>query len=119
LVGATTGDLETTGATRADTCRLGRTGRMRPSEADLAATLAPLDFMREALPFSAAYEAGRAYLAYRKAGGVRERTLPDFFIGAHAMVKSYRLLTRDAQRYRGYFPSLDIISPETQLRPQT
>jgi hypothetical protein len=86
---------------------------MRPSEADLAAILAPLDFVRESLPFSAAYEAGRAHLAYRKAGGARERTLPDFFIGAHAMVKSYRLLTRDPQRYRGYFPSLDIISPDT------
>jgi predicted nucleic acid-binding protein len=87
---------------------------MQPSEADLAATLAPLDLVREALPFSAAYEAGRAHVAYRKAGGARERTLPDFFIGAHAMVKSYRLLTRDPQRYRGYFPSLDLISPESQ-----
>jgi hypothetical protein len=86
---------------------------LRTSEADLAGTLAPLDLVREPLPFSAAYEAGRAHVAYRKAGGARERTLPDFFIGAHATVKSYRLLTRDPQRYRGYFPSLDIISPET------
>jgi predicted nucleic acid-binding protein len=85
---------------------------MRPSEADLAKILAPLDFVREALPFSAAYEAGRAHVDYRKRGGLRERTLPDFFIGAHALVKSHRLLTRDPQRYRGYFPKLDIISPE-------
>lgn len=85
---------------------------MRPSEAELAAILAPLDFIRETLPFAAAYEAGRAHLAYRKAGGTRERTLPDFIIGAHAAVKSYRLLTRDPQRYRSYFPTLDIISPE-------
>lgn len=87
---------------------------MRPNEADLAAVLAPLDLMREALPFSAAYEAGRAHVAYRKAGGVRERTLPDFLIGAHAQVKSYRLMTRDPQRYRTYFPTLDLISPESQ-----
>ena len=86
---------------------------MRPSEADLATTLAPLDFVREALSFSAAYEAGRAHLAYRKAGGARERTLPDFFIGAHAMVKSHRLLTRDPQRYSAYFPTVDLITPET------
>lgn len=86
---------------------------MRPSEADLVNILAPLDFVREVLPFSAAYEAGRAHVDYRKSGGLRERTLPDFFIGAHAFVKSHKLLTRDPQRYWTYFPSLDIVSPET------
>jgi len=86
---------------------------VRPSEADLSRLMARLDLVRESLPFSAAFEAGRAHIAYRKGGGLREKTLPDFFIGAHALVKSHRLLTRDTARYRAYFPSVDLISPET------
>ncbi|WP_208249728.1 type II toxin-antitoxin system VapC family toxin [Rhizobium sp. T1470] len=86
---------------------------MAPSEDELMFMLARLNLVREALPFSAAYHAGMAHFAYRRAGGLRERTLPDFLIGAHASVRSHRLLTRDAERYRAYFPSLDIISPET------
>ena len=50
---------------------------------------------------------------YRRSGGLRERVLPDFLIGAHAAVKSYRILTRDAARYRTYFPDVDIIAPDT------
>jgi predicted nucleic acid-binding protein len=65
------------------------------------------------LPWEAAYVAGRTHIAYRKSGGTRTRTLPDFLIGAHASVKGYRLLTRDASRYRTYFPKLDIIAPDT------
>ncbi len=87
-------------------------GMMR-SEDELAQSLARLNPVREALPFTAAYQAGLAHQRYRRAGGQRERTLPDFLIGAHASVRSYRLLTRDMGRYRSYFPALDIISPET------
>lgn len=83
------------------------------SEDALAHALSRLNPVREALPFSAAYQAGLAHQRYRRAGGQRERTLPDFMIGAHATVRSHRLLTRDAARYRAYFPALDIISPET------
>ena len=86
---------------------------MAPSEDELAFLLARLNLVREAVPFSAAYRAGMAHMQYRRAGGLRDRTLPDFLIGAHALVRSYRLLTRDPARYRAYFPSLDIISPET------
>ncbi|MER9252142.1 type II toxin-antitoxin system VapC family toxin [Mesorhizobium sp. M0598] len=68
---------------------------------------------REFLPWEAAFLAGVTHSRYRRAGGIGERTLPDFFIGAHAVVAGHRLLTRDAARYRGYFPDLDIISPET------
>ncbi len=68
---------------------------------------------REFLPWEAAFLAGVTHSRYRRAGGVRERTLPDFFIGAHAVVAGHRLLTRDAARYRSYFPDLDIMSPET------
>lgn len=68
---------------------------------------------RQDFPFEAAYPAGRAHRLYRQRGGRRERTLPDFLIGAHAMVAGHRLLTRDASRYREYFPDLHIICPET------
>lgn len=86
---------------------------MAPSEEGLMFLLSRLDLVREPLPFSAAYRAGMAHVQYRRAGGLRDRTLPDFLVGAHALVRSHRLLTRDASRYRAYFPSLDIISPET------
>jgi predicted nucleic acid-binding protein len=69
-------------------------------------------FSRERLPFSAAFLAGKAFLAYRRRGGTRQSLLPDFLIGAHAAVSDYRLLTRDATRYRTYFPHLPIIAPE-------
>ncbi|MFN7101315.1 MAG: type II toxin-antitoxin system VapC family toxin [Pseudorhizobium sp.] len=86
---------------------------MAPSEDELMRMLARLELVREPVPFSAAYDAGIAHAAYRRAGGLRERTLPDFLIGAHAVVRSHQLLTRDGGRYRSYFPSLDLITPET------
>lgn len=80
---------------------------------DLVSLTDELEIAREGLPFEAAYEAGIAHARYRKAGGLRERTLPDFLIGAHARQRGYRLLTRDAARYREYFPTLQIIAPDT------
>jgi hypothetical protein len=68
-------------------------------------------FRREHLPWDAAFLAGKAFLAYRRAGGPRRSPLPDFFIGAHATVAGYRLLTRDGARYRSYFPRLELIAP--------
>jgi predicted nucleic acid-binding protein len=69
-------------------------------------------FEREPIPYEAAFLAGKAYLAYRRRGGTRRSPLPDFFIGAHAAVTSYRLLTRDPARYRAYFPKLSLIAPD-------
>lgn len=70
-------------------------------------------FARESIPWAAAFRAGQAHRQYRERGGLRERTLPDFLIGAHALTKDYRLLTRDPRRYRQYFPTLEIIAPDT------
>lgn len=64
------------------------------------------------LPWPASFAAGRAFLAYRRRDGVKRSPLPDFFIGAHAAVEGYRLLTRDPSRYRTYFPTVELISPE-------
>lgn len=67
---------------------------------------------REGIPYEAAFLAGKCFLAYRRRGGKRQSPLPDFFIGAHAAISGYRLLTRDAARYRTYFPKLNLITPE-------
>ena len=79
----------------------------------LNATLTRQQFRREELPWDAAFMAGLAYLDYRERGGSRTLPLPDFFIGAHAAVRGYTLLTRDRGYYATYFPTLKIISPET------
>lgn len=68
-------------------------------------------YRREHLPYEAGFLAGKTFLRYRQAGGVRRSPLPDFYIGAHAAVSGYRLLTRDATRYRTYFPTLELIVP--------
>ena len=68
-------------------------------------------FERLPLPWRAAFVAGTCFVAYRRAGGTRRSPLPDFYIGAHAVVDGMRLLTRDAVRYRSYFPTLDLIAP--------
>ncbi len=78
---------------------------------DLEDALPPQDFRRAALPWEAAFLAGKAFLAYRRKGGVRSSPLPDFFIGAHAAVEGFNLLTRDAARYRTYFPSVQVTAP--------
>jgi predicted nucleic acid-binding protein len=68
-------------------------------------------FRREPLPFEAAFLAGKAFLAYRRRGGRKSTPLPDFYIGAHAAVGGLTLLTRDARRYKTYFPKLTLLSP--------
>lgn len=82
----------------------------RVEELDAALPRAMLD--REALPYEAAFLAGKSFVAYRRRGGVRRAPLPDFLIGAHAAVAGYRLMTRDAKRYRTYFPTLSLIAPD-------
>ncbi len=62
----------------------------------------------------ALFLAGKAFAKYRSAGGNRTGVLPDFFIGAHATVESLPLLTRDTRRYRHYFPTVELIEPESE-----
>ena len=81
------------------------------------------DFARLDLPWDAAFLAGQVHSRYRRDdGGVRDRTLPDFLIGAHATVDGLTLITRDLRRYRRHFPRLVLMAPDTHfvdLAPST
>jgi hypothetical protein len=74
--------------------------------------LSGLSLERLAIPYEAAFLAGKAFLRYRRRGGNHSAPLPDFFIGAHAAVCGLALLTRDPRRYREYFPRLRLIEPD-------
>lgn len=83
------------------------------SQIETLNALLPEDvFHREPLPWAASFLAGKAYLAYRRRGGDRRSPLPDFYIGAHAAIRGYRLLTRDRGRYATYFPKIDLLTPQ-------
>lgn len=79
---------------------------------DLEETLPADDYRRAQLPWEAAFLAGKAFLQYRRSGGTKTSTLPDFFIGAHAAVTDLALLTRDGGRYRTYFPTVHLLTPD-------
>ena len=66
---------------------------------------------RAALPWEAAFLAGKSFVAYRRRGGRKRAPLPDFYMGAHAAARGMTLLTRDPARYRTYFPTLRVIAP--------
>lgn len=68
-------------------------------------------YRRERLPWEAAFLAGKSFPRYRRRGGSRTSPLPDFYIGAHAAIERLALFTRDAARYRGYFPKVEILAP--------
>lgn len=78
---------------------------------ELDDALPPDVYEREQLPFEAGFLAGKAFLAYRRRRGTRPLPLPDFYIGAHAAINGHRLLTRDARRYRAYFPTVQLLAP--------
>lgn len=77
---------------------------------DLEESLSHEFFIRELLPWEACFLAGKCLIQYKRKGGTRF-SLPDFFIGAHAAVRSLTLITRDLRRYKHYFPSLKMITP--------
>lgn len=83
---------------------------------ELDAILTRLRVQRADLPWEAAHLAGQAFLRYRRQGGNRTSPLPDFYIGAHAQVAGLQLLTRDAKRYRTYFPKISLIAPRQRRR---
>jgi len=68
-------------------------------------------YRREQLSYGAVFLAAQCHRDYRRRGGTRRTPLPDFLIGAHAAFTGYRLLTRDAARYRTYFPTVELITP--------
>jgi len=78
---------------------------------ELDAALPPAYFVREPLPWEAAFIAGKACARYRRRGGTRPALMSDFYIGAHAAVAGYTLLTRDPHRYQAYFSKLRILAP--------
>ena len=80
---------------------------IREVEAALPATL----FEFQPITREAAFLAGKCFARYRKRGGTKTSPLPDFFIGAHAALSGYTLITRDPRRFREYFPKLKIVCP--------
>lgn len=80
---------------------------------EVEALFAHLGFAMQLMPKEALFLAGKAFLQYKKRKGEKGNVLPDFFIGAHAAVSGYRLITRDRGRFSTYFPGVELIMPET------
>lgn len=78
------------------------------NEQDLWRTLGEDQIQHQAYPRTAAFLAGTAFLRYRRGGGARQRILPDFLIGAHALATGALLLTRDRGFYRSRFSGLRL-----------
>lgn len=78
---------------------------------DLDDAVPASEFHRASLPWEAGFLAAKAFASYRRSGGTKSSTLPDFFIGAHAAVDDHAVLTRDNRRYRTYFPTVELIAP--------
>lgn len=70
-----------------------------------------LAFQYRDVPREALFLAGKAFVKYRRRRGLKSNVLPDFFIGAHAAVEDFRLLTRDKGRFSTYFPTVELILP--------
>jgi predicted nucleic acid-binding protein len=66
----------------------------------------------EPIPRAALFLAGKAFLSYRQGRGAKTNVLPDFLVGAHAAVSGLTILTRDVGRYRSYFPSVELVTPD-------
>jgi predicted nucleic acid-binding protein len=79
---------------------------------EVDAVMAHLDLTVLSIPREALFLAGKAFMHYRRRKGQKTNALPDFFIGAHAAVAGYALITRDRVRFAAYFPSLKLIMPD-------
>jgi len=82
------------------------------SESLYEAALLSLGLLRWDLPYHAGFRAGKAFLAYRRQGGEKLSPLPDFYIGAHAEAKGFKILTKDPRRYRHYFSGVPLVCPD-------
>jgi predicted nucleic acid-binding protein len=80
---------------------------------EVEALFTQLGFAIKPLPKEALFLAGKAFLQYKRRQGAKSNVLPDFFIGAHAVVEGYQLMTRDKGRFSTYFPKLELIIPES------
>jgi predicted nucleic acid-binding protein len=78
---------------------------------DLEEALPSSQFSRFPLSWESAFLAGKVFKEYKGNGGKKSSTMPDFFIGAHALIEGMLLLTRDVSRYKMYFPKLELIAP--------
>lgn len=87
-------------------------GFARPEEVDAVLVTAEIGIVE--IPRAALFLAGKVFRDYRRRGGIRTGVLPDFFIGAHAAVLGAPLISRDASRYRTYFPSVELIAPDAE-----
>lgn len=76
-----------------------------------------LGFAMKPIPREALFLAGKAFVQYKKRKGGKGNVLPDFFIGAHAAVSGFQLMTRDRGRFSTYFPSVDLIMPDLTSEP--
>jgi predicted nucleic acid-binding protein len=77
----------------------------------LDAVVTRMELTLQEIPQPALFLAAKAFAQYLRRGGSKVQVLPDFFIGAHAAVQGWPLLTRDARRFRTYFPSLEVVAP--------
>lgn len=78
---------------------------------ELDAVVGEASLKIEAIPKEALFLAGKVFFTYRKSQGTKHNVLPDFFIGAHAAVMQWPILTRDVRRYRRFFPTVQLIAP--------
>ncbi len=78
---------------------------------EVESAISDLDIKVLEIPREALFLAGKTYIEYRKNKGIKHSPLPDFFIGAHALVASFELITRDLGKYSTYFPKLKLIHP--------
>ena len=82
---------------------------------EVEALFTQLGFVTKPIPKEALFLAGKAFLQYKRQQGAKNNVLPDFFIGAHAAVSDYQLMTRDKGRFSTYFPPIKLIMPEPTI----
>jgi predicted nucleic acid-binding protein len=78
---------------------------------ELEAVITEAALAVEPIPREALFLAGKAFLRYRRDCGTKHGVLPDFYIGAHAAVMQWPILTRDVNGFRTHFPTVQLIAP--------